>query len=288
LILELKEICSQSLLKTIDRLTESPAEDMWIRIRQLYISVKEKVTEQLAERLKGFQTEQEEVLSWTEQVQQNAFKLLRDKFKEKSKYLPFIMTKRFEEKFNSDEQGLPRRWKPTDNISDFFLTARKQAENLLEKFSILRLTEELETVMYLDPNVTVHEVDPTFIILSYEEAQTIKEKFFKEAESSYKQALRDQENISTRSHIPMYVIVMLIVLGFDEFVHVITNPLLFMLFALLGITFYVLYLLNLLGPVRKALEHSLNASLSGLQAYLSEQMNKHNVIPKHPQEKKDN
>jgi len=189
------------------------------------------------------------------------------------------MSKKFESKFNLDEKKLPRRWKPSDDISKIFMEARQEAESYIEKFSILRLKPELDEVKYLDAESTT-TIDPAIVILTHEEASMIKDKFYKETDSSYLQAVRDQENVSSTAHIPMYVIILLIVLGFDEFMSVITNPLLLILIVLLGAGGYVIYMLNLGGPAKRILETLLYTSASGLQRYLSDQVMKpHTTAP---------
>jgi hypothetical protein len=72
----------------------------------------------------------------------------------------------------------------------------------------------------------------------------------------------------------MYIILLIMVLGFNEFVHILTSPILLLLTIIIGIGGYVLYMLNLLGPAKKVMEALLHTSLSTLQTYVSEQMNK--------------
>lgn len=260
--------------KSLDRILDDPNEEMWEKIRQLFSTTKQKMSEKFIERLKGFEISEDEATQKIEDLQKVAFEALRDKFKEKSKYLGYVMNKKFEEKFNLDENRLPRRWKPSDNVSDIFLEARKKAELYLEKFALLRMHPDQDKLVYLDGDADVEEGS---IIISLDEAHHIKDKFYKDSDSSYKQAIRDQEQIVSTAHIPMYVIVLLLVLGFDEFIHVVSNPLLFVLVASLGVGIYVINLLNMGGPVKRMVEALLHTSLSSFQGYLSEQMHKHNI-----------
>jgi len=187
------------------------------------------------------------------------------------------MNKKFGDQFNLDEQKLPRRWKPTDDISTYFMKARESAEKLLEMFCVLRINDELDSVRYLDPE-SKDQVEDILIILSLDEAQIVKDKFTKETEKTYLQALRDQENVNSATHVPMYVIVMIIILGFNEFLTVISNPLLLILTIMIGVGGYVIYLLNMGGPFRRVVESVLHTSLSGVQQWLSGQLNKHKGI----------
>jgi hypothetical protein len=72
----------------------------------------------------------------------------------------------------------------------------------------------------------------------------------------------------------MYIILLIMILGFNEFVHVITSPILLFLTIVLGGTFYVLYLLNMMGPAKRVMEALLHTSLSTLQQWVAEQMSK--------------
>jgi len=263
-----------SVLKPLDKILESTPDDLWERIRVVYSQGKQKVGDRFKERLQGFEVSAEEELKKVEEVQQVAFQTLRDKLREKAKYLDYLMNKRFGDSFNLDENKLPRRWKPTDDIATIFMKSREVAETLLEKFCILRLGEELDSVKYLDPD-SKEQVDENLIILSHEEAQHIKDKFYKETEKTYLQALRDQENVNSATHVPMYVIVLILVLGFNEFLTVLTNPILLILTIFIGVGGYVIYLLNMGGPFRRVVESMLHTSLSGFQQWMSNQLNKH-------------
>jgi len=81
--------------------------------------------------------------------------------------------------------------------------------------------------------------------------------------------------VNSAAHVPMYVIVLIIFLGFNEFITVLTNPLLLFVTIIVVIGGYVIYLLNLGGPFRRVLESLLHTSLSGFQQWLSIQMNRH-------------
>jgi len=181
-----------TVLKSLDKILESTPDDLWNQIREVYKEGKQKVSERFKERLQGFEVSEEEEQRRMEEIQQVAFQVLKDKLREKARYLGYLMGKRFEDKFNLDEQQLPRRWKPVDDIPQIFMKSREVAEKLLEMFCILRLEEDLDAFKYLNPN-SEEVIDDTLVILSIEEAQIIKEKFYKETEKSYLQALRDQE-----------------------------------------------------------------------------------------------
>jgi len=266
-----------TILKSLDKILESTPDDLWTRIRLVYDQGKQKVFDRFKERLRGFEVTDEEEQKKLQEVQEVSFQVLKDKLREKAKYLDYLMIKRFDEHFNLDEQKLPRRWKPTDNIAQFFMKSRQLAEGLLEMFCILRLDESSDSIRYLDPD-SKDEIDQKIVILSVEDAQRTKEKFFKETEKTYLQALRDQENVNSATHIPMYVIVLILILGFNEFIALITNPILLILTIIICVGGYVIYILGLGGPFRRVVESFLHVSLSGFQQWLSTQLKPHKGI----------
>jgi len=271
LMKEIKGQFNTVVLKPLDKVLENPVPEMWSQIRENFKNGKEKLSQFLQDRLQGYEATQEEVVEQLEELQQNSFQQLREKFQEKAKYLPFVMSKKFENLFNLDENQLPRRWKPTDDIKSYFLTAREKTESLLEQFSVLRLQDEFDSVKYLDNDGT--DIDDKYVVLNRDEAKMIKDKFYKDTQSSYLQALRDQENVNSVSSIPAFVIILILILGFDEFWAVLTNPLLLILTILLGGGFYVIYMMNMMGPAQAVLQGLFRTSLKGLQVMIQKQLN---------------
>ena len=187
--------------------------------------------------------------------------------------------------FNLDEKGLPRRWKQGDDVRSIFLEAKTKTLQVLEAYSLIRLKEEMDKISYLEEGA--EDVDKKHIVIPHEEAVRIKDDFERDANSSYLSAVRDQvlwfsrqklsifqEQVASAAHVPMYIILLIMVLGFNEFVHILTSPILLILTIIIGIGGYVLYMLNLMGPAKKVMEALLHTSLSTLQSYVSEQMNK--------------
>lgn len=95
-----------TLGRPLEKTLDDPNDEMWGKIRQLFVSGKQKVSENLQQRLKGtfyyfdsystvgFEASESEVATKIEDFQQTAFAVLKDKVKEKVKYLGFIMTKK--------------------------------------------------------------------------------------------------------------------------------------------------------------------------------------------------
>lgn len=266
---EIKKTCQNFLAKPLDKIIESAQPTMWASIRELYGKMKVEASKLLEERLKGFDMEKDIIEKKEEELDDLALVVLKERFREKIKYLHYMMMKRFEHHFSMDENGIPRRWKPKDDIASVFKDAKARTENLLESFAILRLTPELDSVQVFSSESN-DNFTSEYVILSEEEYTELKEKFDKETKNLYLQAVRDQENIITTSQIPAYIFLLIFVLGFNEFIFILTSPMLLFLTILIGISLYVIYLLNLGGPAQKIFQTVLQTSLAGLQRHAAD------------------
>jgi hypothetical protein len=85
-------------------------------------------------------------------------------------------------------------------------------------------------------------------LISETRQKKILEAVWKECELHYLDAKRSI--VSTTAQIPPYIIVLLIVLGWNEFVTIISSPIYFILFLLISIGAYVVYALNLQSPLQ--------------------------------------
>jgi len=193
------------------------------------------------------------------------------------------MIKRFERQFTKDEDGLPRRWKPEDNVKEIFKNAKQIGEQVLEQFSLVRLNEKDDSVKYLDLSSNSNP-DVNLILLSRDEADQIKSEYEREAESMYIQALRDQENVSTTAQIPAFMWVLVVVLGFNEFVAIISSPLLLILTILLGIGGYIIYMLGLTGPAQQVLVALIKSGLGTINSLIQQAIsqNSHSQAQQRP------
>ena len=261
---EMKELFKKNWGQTLEKMLDNAKNEMWPKVREMYSTSKEKAREELIVRLKEFEVSDKEEENKLEELKEVGFNLLKSKFKEKAKQLDFTMLKKFESKFNLDDQGLPRRWKQTDKISDYLITAREFAEGLLEVFSFLRLEESHDSITYLAEE-SPEEIDSELIILTWQEAQNIKEKFKTATETAYIQAVRDQESLTTTAHIPVYMLLLLVVLGWNEFWHILTSPILLFFTIILVVAGYVIYLLNLGGYAKQVAGIFLQTSMAGVQ-----------------------
>lgn len=179
----------------------------------------------------------------------------------------------FEEKFRYDDEGVPRLWKPDDDIDAVFKKA-KDAVSALPVFllsfesphltrlsnlsQVLSLIPLYSTISPLDSaNIVVlpSSLDPsdlenpefdfpsTLIILTETKADELSARFRREADAYYLEAKRSI--VSSISQIPYWIYGVLTVLGWNEFVAVLKNPLYFTFLLLIGAGVYITIQLNM-------------------------------------------
>ena len=176
---------------------------------------------------------------------------LLEKLRRRYSYLLFLVPlpnpvypTRFDSIFRYDERGLPRIWNPTDDVESIFQKSKASVEqmmSILEKFE-LKILEDLEE------DIRGHEdyTTDSLIFISASRRTAIMERFGREEDSLFLEAKRS--TVASKAEIPTWFLALTIVLGFNEFLAIIRNPLLtaFLLMFLGGV--YVIWYTNLGGP----------------------------------------
>ncbi|EME27774.1 Protein SEY1 [Galdieria sulphuraria] len=157
--------------------------------------------------------------------------------------------RKFDNCFRKDSRGVPRVWKPGDDLDSLYLDAKRETQSLLITLSEAKLTISLENlrneVAIENLSDLMHDSEIVFEIFSVERRNTLEEKLEDYAKLAYTEAKRSQETIHTRSQIPSWLYIALFVLGFNEMKMVLRNPLLLLSVLLILPVLYVLVQANL-------------------------------------------
>lgn len=166
----------------------------------------------------------------------------------------------FEDRFRYDEHGVPRVWKPTDDIEGSYTTAREATLKLIPLVSHITLTStgaEPDLDAFLGPppadfEEDLEEMGPArgeFEIISEAKQVDIAIRFRRMADAVFVEAKRS--TISSVAQIPLYFYGLLLALGWNEIWAVLRSPLYFIfLLAACGVG-YIVYTLNLWGPIAR-------------------------------------
>jgi len=106
------------------------------------------------------------------------------------------------------------------------------------------------------------------IIIDDERSKKILNKFIREIELQYIDAKRSV--VSSTSKVPAWFIALTMVLGYNEFISVIKNPIYLLVAVVSGVAVYALYVTNLLKPVLRVIRVVIQDIWLQLNAYIQE------------------
>lgn len=200
-----------------------------------------------------------------------------------------LLKDRFDDKFRYDENGLPRLYQNGHELENSFNESKSYALDILPVLTIAKLSDGTEilpdynifdkrlrnqyggasVVTADDQQISIdtdseeeeeEEENPCFAeILSESDKAVILAKFKKEINAKFVETKRSI--IQNVTQIPYYIYLVILVLGWNEFMAIIRNPLFFTLALLLGAGAYVMYHLNLLKPASIVAQRMIDESI---------------------------
>ncbi|ORY96959.1 RHD3/Sey1 [Syncephalastrum racemosum] len=228
----------------------NPTSDTWHKIIAAYQTTVEHGQKTLVDKAKSFNSSDEELEESIVGLQRQAWQVLRKKVDEElaDSMLLLKLRSRFEEKFRYDEQGLPRVWKPEDDIDSHFRKARDETLTLIPLFAKIDLKDDAEFIIESDEDFDFKQ---SLTVLTEAKQIDITNRFKRESDAFYLEAKRSI--VATTAKIPTWLLVVMIALGWNEFMAIIKSPIYLILFVMC-ITFgYIIYALNLWGPLERIL-----------------------------------
>ncbi|KAI8630863.1 RHD3/Sey1 [Xylariaceae sp. FL1651] len=246
--------------------------DLWDRIWTVFVSIVKEAESRFTDRAKSFEASEAEVEVGLWRLRRKSWVALRERVDEEVMEGNILLKLRenFEDKFRYDEAGVPRIWRPADDIEGIYTRARESTLTLIPLLSRFRLSTtyappdlpnfighqpagaEPEDEDDLTPIGGVDEEDGKSLeeemtVLSEGKRQDLVVRFKKTADGVYVEAKRSA--IGGVAQVPLYFYGILLALGWNELVTVLRNPILFLLLIILAGGTYVAYNLNLLGPM---------------------------------------
>ncbi|KAL6720082.1 Dynamin-like GTPase that mediates homotypic ER fusion [Lecanora helva] len=278
--------------------------EIWDRIWSVFTKTVQEAERRFTERAKSFDASSGEVDVGLWRLRRKSWGVLRAKIEEEMMEGNLLLKLRenFEDKFRYDEAGVPRIWRPTDDIEAVYTKARESTLTLiplLSRFQSSRTSvppplddwignappeaapadeEDLTPIGGVDEEEG-KSLEEEMTVLSDAKRQDITVRFKKMADGVYVEAKRSA--IGGITQVPLYFYGLLLALGWNEIVAVLRNPVYFIFLIMLGAGAYVTYTLNLWGPMyqmanaasvqaleegKKRLREFLEASEGGRQA----------------------
>ncbi|KAG0750155.1 hypothetical protein G6F23_000424 [Rhizopus arrhizus] len=154
---------------------------------------------------------------------------------------------RFEEKFRYDNNGLPKVWKPLDNIDAYFKKARDETLSLIKLFSKIDLNS---AEIYIEPTDDF-DFEQSLVVLGKGKQVDISNRFRQESDAFYLEAKRSV--ITTTTELPTWAIVAIIFLGWNEFMAILKNPYYLALCIVCIVICYIVRALDMWTPLERIL-----------------------------------
>lgn len=252
----------------------SSEKDVWDRIWKVFTDTVSHAESRFTERARSFDASPEEVDVGLWRLRRKSWGVLRAKLDEEvmEGNLLLKLRENFEDKFRYDDEGVPRIWRPTDDIEGMYTRARESTVELIPLLSRFKLSqtsapppldawigkapesvtpadeEDLNPIGGVDDDEG-KSLEEEMTILSDAKRQDLSVRFKKTADGVYIEAKRSA--IGGVTQVPLYFYGLLLALGWNEIVAVLRNPVYFVFLILLGVGAYTTYTLNLWGPMMR-------------------------------------
>ena len=220
---------------------KQPESDLWERIWTLFVDTVLDAERRFTERASSFDASLEEVDVGLWRLRRKSWGVLRAKIDEEvmEGNLLLKLRENFEDKFRYDESGVPRIWRPTDDIEGYYTKARESTLALIPLLSRFHLRDtsapppldkwighspSSATAADEDDLIPIGGVDEDdgksleeeMTVLSDAKRQDLIVRFKKAADGVYVEAKRSA--IGGMTQIPLYFYGLLLALGWNEIV----------------------------------------------------------------------
>jgi protein SEY1 len=220
---------------------EKPAseKDLWDRIWAVFTEIVKEAEVRFMDRAKSFDASDDEVEVGTWRLRRKSWVALREKIDEEVMEGNILMKLRenFEDKFRYDEAGVPRIWRPTDDIEGLYTKARESTLKLIPLLSRFRLESTYtppDLVSFIGPQPSGVEpgdeedlapiggvdedegksLEEETTVLSESKRQDLVVRFKKTADGVFVEAKRSA--IGGVAQVPWYFYGLLLALGWNE------------------------------------------------------------------------
>ncbi|KAI0663447.1 root hair defective 3 GTP-binding protein [Cubamyces menziesii] len=250
----------KQISEPVDLYLNKPTSDMWDKVLKVFRETLEKAEASYLGKAKSFDCTEEEITTALATLRKRAWLALRAKIDEQTADAVFLGKLRtyFEERFRYDENGVPRVWRPDDDIDGAFRKAKEQTLELIPLYWKIKPTDpSLEFFLpseTSDSLTSSEEFDfpSTLVVFSETRALDLTNRFRRDADAFYVEAKRS--TVSSVAQIPYWIYGLIAVLGWNEAMFVVFNPVYFAMLVLLLATFYIIIQLGMLGPVLQILK----------------------------------
>ncbi|KAL5728778.1 Cell wall protein rhd3 [Ranunculus cassubicifolius] len=239
---------NKALSEPVEALLDAASDNTWPAIRNLLKRETESAIAGFSGDISGFEMDKTTTDEMLTNIENYAKNVVETKAKEEAGRVLIRMKDRFSTLFSHDSDSMPRIWTGKEDIRAITKIARSASLKLLSVMAAVRLDDDADninnilTVALVDPtsttNKSVSSFDPlasstwedvssTKTLITPVQCKSLWRQFKAETEYSVSQAISAQEANKRNNNWlpPPWAILALVVLGFNEFMTLLRNPL---------------------------------------------------------------
>ncbi|GER53517.1 protein ROOT HAIR DEFECTIVE 3 homolog [Striga asiatica] len=237
---------NEALSEPVEALLDGASDDTWPAIRKLYRRETETAVTGFSKELSGFEMDEVTKNKMLSRLEDYARGLVEAKAKEEAGRVLIRMKDRFSTMFNNDSDSMPRVWTGKEDIRAITKTARSALLSIMAAVRLDDVADNIERTLSLalaDPKTAAStnrgisvdplassswdEVPSSKSLLTPVQCKSLWRQFKAETEYTVSQAIAAQEASKRNNNWlpPPWAIVAILVLGFNEFMTLLRNPL---------------------------------------------------------------
>jgi len=236
----------KQIAEPVDLQLSKPTPEIWDNVLRTYKDTLANSEHSYLSKARSFDCTDEENDEAIATLRQRAWAALRAKVDEQTADTAILTKLRtyFEERFRYDEHGVPRVWKPDDDIDGTFKKAKDVTLELISLYA--KITPQNPKLAYTPPEDGEDDA-PGLVVFSETKALELGARFRREADAHYVEAKRS--TVMGIAQIPYWVYAMFVILGWNEAMMVLFNPVYFTMVLVLAASAWIIIQLNLAGPL---------------------------------------
>ena len=188
--------------------------NVWQKIKTVQTKTMEPLEIRILNIFRNLDKTEEKAKIFVNSTRVKCVEVIRQKIDRFIKNLEEIMTKKFNVLFNKDEKGIPRDPKTT-NYEEVFSSSKSKVLPILDQFKYFMITPDW------DQTTTEGQYEE---LLNDESFEKIIDSFLRDAERTYKDALHIKEFGYNRGGLPKWVLLLIVLLGWNEFLWIMQSP----------------------------------------------------------------
>ncbi|ORX57143.1 root hair defective 3 GTP-binding protein [Piromyces finnis] len=242
-----KSLRKEVVLCVRSALNENISENLWEDLFDKYGVIVEQNENKFINKATVYSCEENELKHISKELKKASWDAFYDTIFDETKDTLMIirLKEKFESIFRYDSNGLPKVWKPGDDIDGQFQNSLNEAYKLCDLFNRIKIPltkiKEITEVDNIDEDA-LEIIEPSKKKMLINRFRNTVEILYIDAKHSV---------VSTKAEIPYWMFIVIIVLGWNEFMAVLHNPVYFLLALIAGITVYALYRMNMIQPTLK-------------------------------------